>query len=170
MATKTANLLVTFDPSKEESAKAEIILRLQEIKETPAILKIEDGLAQLNVKDAKKAVSALKKIAVKSKDKFSSTFNWIPVEQWVSAKIPEMQKAVKEIQKGIADKEKWKLDLGLHKTELHQRDLIIKLTDAIEKQNVDLEKPDKIVKVEIVKDKAAVSLLKPDELLKAAQL
>jgi len=167
---KIANLLVTFDPTKTESAKAEILARLQEIKEAPAIAKIDDGLAEVNVKDAKKAVSALKKIAVKNKDKFASTFNWIPVEVWCAAKIPDMQKTVKDLQKGIAEKEKWKMDIGRHKTELHERDLIIKLTEVIEKPNVDLSKPDKIVKVEVVKDKCAISLLNPEELLNVAKL
>jgi len=167
---KTANLIVTFDPTKLESAKAEIMARLAEVKETPSIIKIEDGVAQVSVKDSKKAVSALKKIAIKNKDLFSSTFNWVPIEQWCSAKMPEMQKVVREIQKSIAEKEKWKLELGLHKTELHQRDLIIKLTEVIDKPNVDLEKPAKIVMVEIIKNQAALSLLKPEELLQAAQL
>ena len=72
---KTANLIVTFDPTKLESAKTEIMARLAEVKETPSIIKIEDGVAQVSVKDSKKAVSALKKIAVKNKDLFSSTFN-----------------------------------------------------------------------------------------------
>jgi len=170
MAAKTANLIVTFDPTKSESAKSEIMMLLGEIKESPSIVKIEDGLAQASVKDAKKAVAALKKIAMKDKKKFESTYSWIPVEVWTTAKIPDMQKVVKEMQKGIADKEKWKMDIGIHKSDIHQRDLIIKLTEVVEKKNVDLEKPDKIIKVEIVKDKAAISLLKPDELLKVAQL
>ena len=167
---RTANLIVTFDPTKLESAKTEIMARLSEAKETPSIIKIEDGVAQVSVKDPKKAVSALKKIAIKNKDLFSSTFNWVPVEQWCKASISEMQKIVKEIQKSIAEKEKWKLDLGLHKTELHQRDLIIKLTDVIDKPNVDLEKPQKILMVEIIKNQAALSVLKPEELLQVAKL
>ena len=167
---KIANLLVTFDPTKAESAKAEILARLQEIKEAPAIAKIDEGLAEVNVKDAKKAVTALKKLAVKNKDKFASTFKWIPVDVWCTAKIPDMQKNVKELQKGIAEKDKWKIEIGRHKTELHERELIIKLTEVIEKPNVDLSKPEKIIKVEIVKDKCAISLLKPEELLNVAKL
>jgi tRNA(Ser,Leu) C12 N-acetylase TAN1 len=170
MAASKTNLIVTFDPTKLESAKSEIAARLAEIKEKPSIAKIGDGLAEVVVKDAKKTVSQLKKIALKDKEKFSSTFNWIPVDVWTTAKIADMQKAVKDIQKGISEKEKWKMDIGKHKTELHERDLIIKLTEVIDKPNVDLKNPDKIIKVEVIKDKSAISLLKPDELLSVAKL
>jgi len=164
------NLIITFDPTKTESAKIEINSRLAEISEKPAISKIEDGLAIMTVKDAKKAVSQLKKIAIKDKKKFSSTYHWIPVDVWCKAKIPDMQKAVKEIQAGIAKDEKWKMDIGRHKTELHERDMIVKLTEVIDKPNVDLSSPKKILKVEVVGDKCAVSLLKPEEYLSVAKL
>jgi tRNA(Ser,Leu) C12 N-acetylase TAN1 len=164
-----ANLLITFDPTKLESAKTEIAARLADIKETVKIEKIEDGLAEVTVKDAKKTVSQLKKMAI-DRNKFASTFNWIPVDVWATAKIADMQKNVKEIQKGIAEKDKWKMEIGRHKTDLHERDLIMKLTEVIDKPNVDLAKPDKILRVEIVKDKCALSLLKPDEILSVAKL
>jgi tRNA(Ser,Leu) C12 N-acetylase TAN1 len=165
-----ANLLVTFDPTKIESAKKEIQERLSEIKESVKILKIEDGMAEISVKNAKKAVSDLKKIALKDKAKFSSTYNWIPADKWCKAKIADMQKVVKEIQEGISPKEKWKMEIGRHKTELHERDLIIKLTEIIDKPNVDLKDPEKIINVEIIKDKCAISLLKPMESLSIGKL
>ena len=44
-------------------------------------------------------------------------------------------------------------------------ELILKLTEAVNKPKVDLEKPEKIRKVEIVGNKAGMALLKADELL-----
>ena len=158
-----ANLIVTFDPTHLESAKKEIAEKLAEIKEKGKILKSEDGLAEISVSDAKKAVKALSKV----KSEFQVTNRWIPVEKWCDAKIPAMQKCVKEAAKGITAKDKWKMDLGLHRTDLHQKDLIIKLTEVIDNPNVDLEKPSKIVKVEIVEKKAGISLLNKDEIFNA---
>jgi len=165
-----ANLIVTFDPTKEESAKKEILERLSSIKETAKIDKIEDGLAEVSVKDAKKAVSDLKKLALKDKGKFTSTFTWIPVEKWGKADIKDMQKLVKEIQVGIAAKDKWKMEIGKHRSDLHEREMIMKLTEVIEKPNVDLKNPEKIIRVEVIGNKSAVSLLKPDEILSIAKL
>ena len=41
----------------------------------------------------------------------------------------------------------------------------MKLTENIEKPNVDLKNPEKIVKVEIIGEHAGISLLYPDEIL-----
>jgi len=71
---------------------------------------------------------------------------------------------VNEAAKGIASKDKWKIDIGKHKSDLHERDLIVKLTEGISNPNVDLEKPAKILKVEIVGKKAGISLLNKDEI------
>ena len=43
-----ANLIVTFDPTKEESAKKEITEKLAAIKEKGKILKIKEGLAEIS--------------------------------------------------------------------------------------------------------------------------
>lgn len=157
-----ANLLVTFDPTREESAKKEIEEMMSGAKEKFKVVKIEEGLAQLSVSDAKKVVKALVKL---KSSKFENTHKWIPIDKWCSAKIPDMIKVVKELEKGITPKDKWKMDIGKHKSDLHERELIMKLTEAIDKPNVDLEKPDKIMKVEIVEKKAGISLLSKDEIL-----
>jgi tRNA(Ser,Leu) C12 N-acetylase TAN1 len=162
-----ANLLVTFDPTHIESVKKEIDERMKEIKEKAKILKIEDGLAEISVSDNRKVVKALEKLSAK-KDKFNYTKRWIPVDKWTSAKIPEMQKVIKTVVKDLKAKDKWKMDLGKHRSDVSNRELIIKLTDVIDNQNVDLEKPDKIVKVEIVEKKAAIALLDKDDILNVA--
>jgi len=160
-----ANLLVTFDPTHVESAKKEIEEKLSEVKEKGKLLKAEDGLAQISVKDAKKAVKALSKLK-----KFAITNRWIPVDKWTNAKIPDMQKCIKTLSKEISAKDKWKLDLGKHQgaVDIPQRDLIVKLTEVIENPNVDLEKPTKIVRVDIIGKTAAISILNKDEIFNAA--
>ena len=157
-----SNLLITFDPVHEESAKAEIEAIVKETGKKAEIVKIEDGLAELNAENPKEFVKALKTV---DKSKFNYTFYWWPVDEWCKSSVEEIQNCVKKIQENIKADEKWKMDLAKRKeTQEYPNDLIIKLTDVIDKPKVDLKNPDKIIKVEIIGDKAAVSLLIPEEI------
>lgn len=159
-----ANLLVTFDPVHQESAKTEIQALLKEVGQEGKILKAEEGLAEVLVKDAR---AVIKKLATLSSDKFNYSFYWWPVDVWCKAEIKEMQTYIKKLQEGIKPKEKWKMDLTKRKTTKEwPKDIIIKLTDVVDKPNVDLKNPDKIIKVEIIGNKAALSLLTKNELFK----
>ena len=163
-----ANLLVTFDPTHIESVKKEIDERMKDIKEKAKILKVEGGLAEISVSDARKAIKSLAKLA-KDESKFQYTKKWIPIDKWCSAKIPDMQKCIKEITKDLKAKEKWKMDMVKHGADVNEREMIIKLTEVIENQNVDLEKPDKIVKVAVVAKKAGIALLSKDDVLNVSK-
>lgn len=166
-----ANLLVTFDPVHEESARKEIESLLAEVKQEGKIIKIEKGLAQLKAKDARKVVASMLKIAKKDIEKFKYTFNWWPVDKWCKAEIKDMQKVIAELQKGIKKDEKWKMELAKRETtKEYPKDLIIQLTDVVDKPKVDLENPEKIIKVEIIGDKAAISLVTKEEILSVAKL
>lgn len=159
-----ANLLVTFDPVHQESAKKEIETLMKELNESGKIKEIERGLAQLAVKDARKFIDKLLGIAKKEIGKFNYTFNWWPVDEWCKAEIREMQKVIAEIQKGIKKEEKWKMELVKRDvTKKYPEDLIIKLTDVVNKPKVDLSNPDKIIKVEIIGDKAAITLIEKNK-------
>lgn len=156
------NLLITFDPVHEESAKLEIDAAVKETGKKAEIVKTEDGLAELNTENARELIKALKTV---DKGKFNYTFYWWPVDEWCKSKIEDMQKCIKKIQEGIKADEKWKMDLAKRKEKQeYPKDLIIKLTDAVDKPKVDLKNPDKIIKVEIIGDKAAISLLAPEEI------
>ncbi|MBS3097593.1 hypothetical protein J4209_02235 [Candidatus Woesearchaeota archaeon] len=166
-----ANLIVTYDPAHAGSAKEEVDRVLKEIKNEAKHLKSGiDGIFNTRVKDARKVVQSLVKLCKKKPDLFDKTFHWIPIDKWVKASIKDMQKELKKFDKAIKEKESWKMDLGKRKTDLHEKDLIIKLTEVINKPKVDLEKPDKIVKVEIIGNKAGIALLGKDELLNIPKL
>ena len=169
---KEGNLLVTFDPSHEESALKEISSLLNEIQETVEIIKAEDGIAEVLVKDAKKAVSELSKICKDNLDKFNYTSHWVPIEKWCDAEIDEIKKIVKELGERIKDDERWKMDLKVRKVKEKPDEikLIVKLTEAVDKPKVDLKNPEKIIKVEIIGNRAGLSLLDIDELLNVAKL
>lgn len=166
-----ANLLVTFDPVHESSAKKEIETLIKEMKIEGKIVKIDQGLAQLKVKDARKTINTLLKFAKKKIDKFTYTFNWWPVDKWCKAEIREMQKVISEIQKGIKKEDKWKMELIKRQTTKdYPKDIIIQLTDVVNKPNVDLEKPHKVIKVEIIGGKAAITLIAEGESLNVQKL
>ena len=77
-----------------------------------------------------------------------------------------MQKEIKKLQKGIKKTEKWKLDL--HKRQfdkIHFTELVLKLTEVVDKPKVDLESPQKILEVQVMGKKTGLSLLNKDELL-----
>ena len=163
-----ANLLVTFDPVHEGSAKTEITTLIKEVGKEAKIIKVEAGLAELSVANARGTVKAVAKL---SKDKFNYTFYWWPVDKWCKSEMKDMQKVIKQLEKGIAKEEKWKMDLAKRKTtKEYPKDIIIKLTDIVDKPNVDLKNPEKIIKVEIIENRAAISLLAKDELLSVPKI
>ncbi len=165
------NLLVTFDPNKEASAKLEIEQLLSEINEKSRFFDSDvNGLFKIAVNNPKAVVRKLVERCKSNPDKFSRTFHWIPVDNWCKSKISEMQNLVKQVANGIDSGEKWKMDLGKRNFEEHERDLIIKLTDVIDKPNVDLKDPDKIIKVDILGNEAGISLLRKDEILSVPKL
>lgn len=167
----TGNLLVSFDPVHEEAAKAEILGLLKEAKQEGKVIRLSEGLAEVSVKDPRKAIKALTEIAKKNIDKFKYTFNWWPVDEWCKAEIKDMQQVIKKLQEGIKKEEKWKMDLIKRKpVKDYGKDLIIKLTDVVDKPKVDLTNPQKIIKVEIDGDRAAISLLVPEEILSIPKL
>lgn len=172
MAKKEANLLVTFDPTHIESAKKEILDLLKEIKEKAEILTADDGVAEIVVKDARKAVAELEKLAKKNIERFAHTMHWTPIDTWTKNNIADIQKALKEFEKKIGEKEAWKMELKTRKLKEKPDEikLILKLTEVIDRKNVDLQKPEKIVKVEIIGNKAGLALLKKNELLNISKL
>jgi len=169
---KEANLLVTFDPTHLESAKKEILELLKEIGEKADILDAGEGIAEIAVKDARKAVASLEKLAGKNIEKFLHTSHWIPIDTWTKNAVADIQKELKKYESMIDEKEAWKMELKTRKLKERPDELklILKLTEVIDRKNVDLEKPEKIVKVEIIGNKAGLALLKKNELLNIGKL
>lgn len=161
-----ANLIVTHEPSHEGSAKEEVIKALKAVKQKAKFLKSGiDGLFLLRISNPKKAVKSLYKLR-KKKGMFQFTFHWVPVEKWVSSSVNLLQKEIRKLQKGIKKNERWKMDLHKrHFEQMHSTELIMKLTEVVERPKVDLEKPQKIIEVQIIGKKAGLALLNKDEIL-----
>lgn len=160
-----ANLLVTHDPSHAGSAKEEIENALKSIKQKAKFLKSDtDGLFMLKVGNARKIVKSLGKLKRK-KGMFEHTFYWIPIDKWVASNIKSMQKEIKKLQAGIKKSDKWKMDLHKRHLDMPSPELIMKLTEVVDKPKVDLNNAQKIIEVQIVGKKAGLSLLDKNELL-----
>jgi len=162
-----ANLLVSYDPGHDITAKTSIENALKEIKETFKFLKAPvEGLFYVSVNNPKKTVKALGKLFGKKPELFSYTYHWTPVDVWCASSIPAMQTAIKKLQAGIKSTESWKMELSKRNYDKGKTtELILRLTDVVDKPKVDLQNPEKIIKVEIVGSKAGISLLEPEELL-----
>ncbi len=161
------NLLVTYDPNHAGLAKEEITAILKQLKTEPEFLKSEvDGLFQITIKEPKEIVKKLVGICKKDPAMFRTTFHWVPVDNWCKSTIEDMQKTIKGLVKGINEKDKWKMDIAKRCYEkYHTTELIMKLTEVVDKPKVDLKNPDKIIRVDIIGNDAGISLLNKDEIL-----
>ncbi|MEK6852606.1 MAG: THUMP domain-containing protein [Nanoarchaeota archaeon] len=166
----SSNLLVTFDPAHSGRAVLEIQSLLKEVKMNAEFVAQEEGLFLLKASNPKEIVKKLKVLCEKSPKKFNSTFHYIPIDTWASSNIKTMQTITKKLGEKIGKTEKWKMNLNKRHYEVDSRELIVKLTDPIDRQFVDLKNPDKIVQVEIIGKNAGISLLSKNELLEVSKI
>jgi tRNA(Ser,Leu) C12 N-acetylase TAN1 len=161
------SLIITYDPAHEASCKQSVENVMKTVAVTPKFLKSKyTGVFLVDIDKPKSIIKKLLKLIAKNKSIFGKTHRYIPVDKWVSAKISEMQKAIKSLVPDIKKNEKWKMELDkryYHKIDYNE--LIMKLTDVVDREKIDLQNPDKIIKVEIIGNNAAISILKPGEQL-----
>jgi len=161
-----ANLIITFDPNHAGLAQEEAKKIINETGQEGKFEKIEvPGLFEIKVEDAKELVKKARELCEENPDMFEKTFKWIPIDKWCSSNISDMQKTISSMIENIDKDDKWKLDLGKRKYDVPTNELIMKLTDPIDRPNVDLKNPDKIVEVQIIGNRAGISILNADEFL-----
>jgi tRNA(Ser,Leu) C12 N-acetylase TAN1 len=168
-----ANLLVTYDPAHAARAEDEVRGVLGAVGEAAKFLKsdIEGVFLLYTVKDPKAIARELRKYGKANKGQFRYTYHWVPIEIWVKSDFAAIGKVLSGFDKKMDPAKSWKLDVvKRHFEKASVTDLILKLTEHIDKPKVDLKKPDVVVKVEILGDKTGCSLLSADELLDAAEL
>jgi tRNA(Ser,Leu) C12 N-acetylase TAN1 len=160
-------LLITYDPAHLESSREKVENLFKEINLKPKFLKSKySGTFLLDIPKSREAVKKLKELSKKNKDLFGRTHRFIPVDKWVKSTITEMQKAIKSLVPKIKKDERWMMDLEKrHYDKMDYKELIIKLTDVVDREKIDLKKPQKIIKVEIIGKEAGISLLEPGEIL-----
>ncbi len=162
-----ANLLVTHDPNHAGLAREEIVAVLKQLKTEPEFLKSEiEGLFQLSITKPRDVIKKLIAMCKKDTSLFRMTFHWVPVDSWCKSTIEDMQKTIKGLVKDIKEKDKWKMDIAKRSYEKYNTtELIMKLTDVVDRPKVDLKNPDKIIRVDIIGNDAGISLLTKDEML-----
>ncbi len=166
-----ANLIVTFDPNHRGTAELELREVLKQAGEKPQIGQTEiEGLFKVAVSNARQAVAKIRSLCRSNPNLFSVTHHFTPIDHWCPSDVPAMQKLIKQASAGIGQDEKWKMGLNKrHWDKLEGVQLIIKLTDVVDRKTVDLDNPDKIVQVEIIGKEAGIALLTPKDLLDVAK-
>jgi len=156
-------LIVTYDPAHQKSCEESLKNVMEPVGAKPKLLKSKyNGIFLIELSKPKEVVKKLTALSKKDREIFGKTHRYIPVDKWVSSKVPDMQKAIKSLVPKIGENEKWKMDLEkryYHK--LDYNDLIIKLTEVVDRRKIDLKKPKKTIKVEIIGTHAGISLLEP---------
>jgi len=125
---------------------------LKEIKAKHEFLKSKyNGIFLVDVTKPRGVVKKLKEISKNNRELFGKTYRYIPIDKWVKSEISDMQKAIKSLVPKIKKNEKWMMDIEKRYYDKHDyKELIIKLTDVVDRKEIDLKKPEKIIKVEIV--------------------
>jgi tRNA(Ser,Leu) C12 N-acetylase TAN1 len=162
-----ANLLVTFSPNHRGSAELELKEVLRQCGEKPEVIRTEvEGLFKANVSDGKKVTAKVKDLCSSNAGLFAITHRYIPVEKWCLSEINVMKKAIKGFVPGIGKDEKWKMNVNKrHWDKMDVVKLILKLTSAVDRREVDLDKPAKVIQVEIIGKEAGIGLLVPDDIV-----
>ena len=160
------NMIVTFDPNKTASAKAEVERLLRDINETARIEESAiNGIFKLTVSDPKSIVKKMVEMCKNTPEKFNRTFHWTPVDRWCKTNISEMQEIVKDLAGKISENESWKMTIEKRQCDEHERELITKLTGVVNRDKVDLKDPDKIIRIDIMGDETGISVLSREEYL-----
>ncbi len=161
------SLVITYDPAHQASCRQSVENVMRTVSATAKFLKSRyDGVFLLDVENPKSLVKKLGRLSVKNTGIFGKTHRYIPVDRWVSVKISDMQKAIRSLVPEIKKNDKWKMELDkryYHKMDYNE--LIMKLTEVVDREKIDLDNPDKIIKVELIGNNAAISVLKTDEQL-----
>jgi len=165
-----ANLLVSYEPAREFSAKQELESLLKELKEEAKFIPLRtQGLFVLKVSNGKKVIKRLGNMHKKNPKRFKLTFNYKPIDIWTTSDIRDMQRAMKKLAPKIRKDDKWCLQLNKRNYKGDSYSLVLKLTEHIDRGKVSLDNPEKIILAEMMGNRAAFSLVHQESLLSTAK-
>ncbi len=166
-----ANMIVTFDPNHRGTAELELREVLKQAGEKPQIGQTEvEGLFKVAVSNARAAVAKIRTLCGNNPNLFAVTHHYTPIDNWCQSEVPAIQKLIRAASAGIGQNEKWKMGLNKrHWDKLEGVQLIVKLTEVVDRKHVDLDKPDKVIQVEIIGKEAGVALLTPKDVADIAR-
>ena len=167
------NLLVTFHPNQAGLAEREVRKRVEEAGGTVEDIERSSVNGVFCVKiagDARETVTAIRSEFRDYPEMLSHTYHWVPVDVWVDANDEDMIDAVNHAAQGIGEHESWMMHVHKRHHPKHSEELMMTLTDRIQKGRVDLKHPQKIIAVEVLGGRAAISLLSREEIIDVNRL
>ncbi|MDW5561846.1 MAG: THUMP domain-containing protein [Methanomassiliicoccus sp.] len=167
------NLLVTFHPNQSGLAEREVRGRIEEVggKVEDIERSNVDGVFCVKVSgNAKETVADIRKELHDYPEMLSHTYHWVPVDVWVEADEDKMIDAVNEAAESIGENESWMMHVHKRHHPKHSEELMLTLTDSIQKGRVDLKHPQKVIAVEVLGSMAAISVLNRDEIIDANKI
>jgi len=165
--------LVTYNPPRAGLAEKEVRRCIEGVGEAVEELESScvNGVFCIQVSgDAKQVVADIRDEFLEEPGTLNHTYHWVPVEKWVQANVEDMTSLAKELSNGIAEDERWMMHMHKRRHDMSSEDLVLALTDPIERGNVDLTNPQKIIVVEILGAMAAMALLTPDQIIDANRI
>jgi tRNA(Ser,Leu) C12 N-acetylase TAN1 len=167
------NLLVTFHPNQAGLAEREVRRRIEDVGGTVEDVERSSINGVFCVKvagNAKEVVTAIRSEMREDPEMLSHTFHWVPVDVWVDANDEDMIDAVNSAAEGIGERESWMMHVHKRRHPKHSEELMLTLTENIQKGRVDLKHPEKIIAVEVLGGRAAISLLTKEEIIDVNRL
>jgi tRNA(Ser,Leu) C12 N-acetylase TAN1 len=167
------NLLVTFHPYEAGLAEREVRKRIEEAGENVENIERSsiNGVFCVSVSgDARRLVRSLREEMQEAPEMLSHTFHWVPIDKWVQADDETMLGEVKRAAEGIDEDETWMMHVHKRHHPKHSEELMLFLTEPIQKGKVDLKHPEKVIAVEVLGSMAGISLLNGDELINANKM
>ena len=122
------------------------------------------------VSDGRKAAAKIAELCRENPELFSVTHRYTPIDKWCQSEVQTMQRMIKDLTASIGKSEKWKMGLNKrHWDKLEGNKLIMKLTEVVDRPNVDLDNPERIIQVEIIGKEAGLSLISPKDAVDVAR-
>ncbi|HII30262.1 hypothetical protein AUJ69_03015 [Candidatus Woesearchaeota archaeon CG1_02_47_18] len=130
-----------------------------------------EGLLFFAVDSPKEAIKKLNRLCREKPGLFELTFHYRPVDVWCTSSIEEMQAKIRELVPKIGEEESWRMMLSKRQYDKYgERELIMKLTEVVDRKKVDLKNAEKVIVVGIIGEHAGIALAARDEILDVQQV
>lgn len=166
------NLLVTHDMRSIKESREEVLRALGKVgEENPQFLKSDARgiLLIVTSKNPREITRKLTQLCKEEPENFWYTYNYVPIDVWVSSELEEIEENVKKIAENIK-KETWRITINKRFYDrYHTQEIIEVLAKHINGGKVDLKNPQKTIQIEIIGKQAGISLLEPGDIFSVSK-
>lgn len=167
------NLLVTHDMRSIKESREEVLRALSRVgEEKTQLLKSEARgilliVTSLNPREITRKLTQLCKEAPEN---FWYTYNYVPIDVWVSSELEEIEENVKKLAENIKKNETWRITINKRfYDKYHTQEIIEALAKHVNGGKVDLKNPQKTIQIEIIGKQAGISLLEPGDIFSVSK-